>query len=89
MSVKSSDDSKYKYNLLTNVNRFLASPCPEGKSYLSRGDYNYFHYSCDDVNDVVRQTYDFHMNILKPIRLYQHFLLEDLLVLCVKSVTFR
>lgn len=54
MSVDLNDCSKYKYDLLKNVSRLVEQPCPEGKSYLARGDFRYFHYSCDDVNDVVR-----------------------------------
>ncbi len=54
MSLALNDDSKYKYNLLKNVSRLLEQPCAEGKSYLTRGNYSYFHYSCDDVNDAVR-----------------------------------
>lgn len=54
MSVDLNDSFKYKYDLLKNVSRLVDQPCPEGKSYLARGDFSYFHYSCDDVNDVVR-----------------------------------
>lgn len=55
MNLNSNDDSKYKYNLLKNVSTVVPQPCVEGKSYLTRGDYLYFHYSCDDVNDVVSE----------------------------------
>lgn len=54
MSVDLNDDSKYKYDLLENVTRLVEPPCTGGKSYLTRGNFRYFHYSCDDVNDVVR-----------------------------------
>lgn len=54
MSADRNDDSKYKYNLLENVGKLVEQPCPEGKSYLTRGDYSYFHYACDGVNDAVR-----------------------------------
>ncbi|KAJ6635849.1 putative Ufm1-specific protease 1 [Pseudolycoriella hygida] len=52
MSVNLIDSTKYKYNLLNNVGNLVDPPRPDGKSYLTRGDYTYFHYSCDNVNDV-------------------------------------
>ncbi|KAG4065148.1 hypothetical protein HA402_007545 [Bradysia odoriphaga] len=51
MSSDLNNDSKYEYNLLTNVGELVEQPCPVGKSYLTRGDYSYFHYACDGVND--------------------------------------
>lgn len=56
MSFELTDDSKYKYSLLKNVTQSVAAPCAEGKSYLTRGNFDYFHYSCDDVNDVVSRN---------------------------------
>lgn len=43
----------YKYNLFKNVHLHLDNPTEHGKSYLVKGDYTYFHYGCDQYNDVV------------------------------------
>lgn len=43
----------YKYNLLKNVHLHLKNPTENGKSFLVKGDYTYFHYGCDGHNDVV------------------------------------
>ncbi|XP_037949430.1 probable Ufm1-specific protease 1 [Teleopsis dalmanni] len=39
----------YKYKLLTNI-LGLKPPCP-GTTFLTRGDFQYFHYGCDGFND--------------------------------------
>lgn len=34
----------------------IQKPTQNGKSYFVKGDFLYYHYRCDNVNDVVRKT---------------------------------
>lgn len=94
MSVDLNDESKYKYDLLKNVSRLVEPPCPEGKSYLTRGDFRYFHYYCDEVNDAVRQWKLFVSNLFVKMSIsistiQRNFILEIYWFCVLKSVMFH
>lgn len=41
------------HDLLRIVPSEIPRPSKYGKSYLAKGDFVYFHYCCDNINDVV------------------------------------
>lgn len=42
----------YKYSLLENVHLYVKPPSESGKTYLTQGNFSYFHYKCDNYDDV-------------------------------------
>lgn len=44
----------YNYELYKNIHLNIDDPTAHGKSYLVKGDYQYFHYFCDGYDDVVQ-----------------------------------
>lgn len=43
--------------LLINVHEGLQEPTVSGTSYLTKGSFQYYHYSCDSFKDQVRMDY--------------------------------
>lgn len=44
---------KMTHDLLRIVPSDIPRPSKHGKSYFAKGDFMYFHYCCDNYNDVV------------------------------------
>lgn len=45
--------AKMTYKLLCIKPSDIVRPTKNGKTYMSQGDFDYFHYCCDGLNDVV------------------------------------
>ncbi|XP_070499518.1 probable Ufm1-specific protease 1 [Chironomus tepperi] len=41
-----------KYQLFENIHKHLELPTESGETYLTRENYDYYHYCCDGINDV-------------------------------------
>lgn len=54
----------YSNNLLKNVHEALALP-DSGETFLTQGDYEYWHYGCDGFNDRVINYVDFSYPLLR------------------------